>query len=87
MPIEDFTNDELRNEIKKREVAATKPEALRTDEIFPGDIRALRGMCQDYINCLANNERYKDVENHFFEHCISMFFGASVWDWINKRLK
>ena len=85
MPIEDFTDDELRNEIKKREVAAVKPESIPVGEIASIDLVTLRNMCQDYIDCLANNERYKDVEEVVFEQCVSMFFGASVWDWINER--
>lgn len=87
MPIEDFTNDELRNEIKKREVAATKPEAISVKDISPQDLEGLRETLQEYINCLASNARYKDIKYYIYERCIDMFFDTSAWDWISERSK
>lgn len=84
MDIEKFTDDEIRAEIERRKISATKPLSFST--LADMDLDRLRKLCESYIDSLAGGEQFKDPESTIFEQVISMFYGASVWDWINDRL-
>ena len=88
-----ISDDELRKEIERREIADTKPKPrlsgsspalLILDDEF---MFKLQNLCQEYINSLAGREHFKDAEYHIFEAAITLFYGLDVWSWINERLK
>ncbi len=82
------TGDELRKEIERRKIALTKPQriAWTSADMFVASGK-LRELCQDYINSLAGDGRFKDAEYHIFEAAITLFYGVDAWNWINERVE
>lgn len=50
------------------------------------DLSALKTMCQQYIDDIANNEYIDDDFSHYvFECALTTFFGKDVWKFVNHR--
>jgi hypothetical protein len=62
-----------------------KPKQLNTEGI---DLNALKGICQNYIDFVDNDEEYhedNDYDHHIFETAMETVFGKEVWNFINNR--
>lgn len=92
MPIEDFTDDELEHEIKRRKVAKTDRYkaivAAKPKFIYygPTELGELRKHCSKYIDLIANGKRIPDFPESIADAAIKMFFGDDVFDWVVERL-
>lgn len=50
------------------------------------DLSALKKMCQEYIDAIADDEYIDDDFNHYiFECALSTFFGKDVWKFVNSK--
>ena len=84
MDLSEISNDELRKEIERRKIALTKPQMRVWTSV---DTNKLKELCQDYIDSLAGDCRFKDPEHIICEAAIELFFGEDVWGWINERIE
>lgn len=92
MPIEDFTDDELEHEIKRKRVAkADKYKAIvaaKPKIIFNGssELDELRKHCSKYIDLIANGKRRSRFPEAIADAAVKVFFGDDVFDWVVERL-
>lgn len=85
MGIEDFSDEELEKEIKRREECKKKssiPKAIERP-----DFSSLIKMCKQYIDELANDTVHDDDDTRYYiyECAIECVFGKRVWGWINQQ--
>ena len=82
--LDDFTDEQLQAEVERREEIARQesmPKQLETIVLAP-----LQQTCQEYINLLsAGGHDSPDLREDIFEVAVEMFFGKSVWEWIEGQ--
>jgi len=69
--------------VKCSKTKINKPIQLNDSEI---NIEKLKKTCQEYINFVADRERYyedNDYEHSIFERAMETIFGKEVWEFIN----
>ncbi len=87
---DNFTDDQLRNEVKRREEVERKNKVPKI--VNNPDFSELQSACQSYINAFTNKDDDGDFidaphkfEHYVFENAIEAFFGKNVFDWINEQ--
>ncbi len=84
--LESLTDDELRKELERR--AAIAKEAAKFKMIVSPDLTRLRQVCQDYIDCLDDEEHRHRAERYEVSICemaIRTFFGDEIFNWIYEK--
>jgi len=77
-----FTNEELRDELARREQAnKTIPRPVANP-----DFKGLIEMCCSHVDDLANDNVHSDSKEYIYETAMETVFGVGVFDWINKQL-
>lgn len=84
-PLDEISLEALEAEVQRRkELLAQQPKELHTIN-FEESRKAVR----KYVNYLTIEEFFsdesKDYEEDIFERAVEMYYGKTVWDWINKR--
>lgn len=85
MHIDEYSDEELEQEIARRKTAATIvsiPIMFQTPDFQP-----LITICISYIQEIAKGEegRTKDFDHYIYETAMECVYGKEVWDWINKH--
>jgi hypothetical protein len=82
--LEDFTSDQLQNEITRRLKA--KIEAGKPQRIENPNFKVLIEMCQSYLDQVTDLGFVdEDVKEYIFEGAMCAVFGDDVWSFINSR--
>lgn len=83
MTLSNYTNEQLRTELKKREKnVATKPVLLASP-----DLSALQALCQEQIDCLSSGKGCnEDLDMYIYEAAMEALYGDGVFNWINACL-
>ena len=80
MTLEAFSEEELRKELKKREIdRLTKPQVLPVIAWRP-----LIDICKNYIDCLGTGKQRDDGRCYIYEAAITAIYGVKAWDYVNK---
>jgi hypothetical protein len=80
-PLEDFSDEDLKSELKRRELLKSKiPERLSKEKI---NLTKTIKCCDDYINSIHNNHPDPDIE-YIFEAALEAIYGEKIWAWINE---
>lgn len=78
--IEDFTDEELQNELRLRELRRLKPKSVETVDWSKLDARVRK-----FVDDIAKNGYRTDIEERMvFTLAIEAVFGQRVWNWINQ---
>lgn len=79
--LETFTDEELEEELRLRNLEGSVPQPIPREEI---DITKLYDYCVEQINYLAKH-RYdtKDYRYYTYEIAMETIYGENIWDWIN----
>lgn len=86
MVFSNISDAQLRKELERR--AAIAKEAAKPKMIDSPDLTRLRQVCQDYIDCLDDEEirhRAERFETNIYEIAVETFFGDEICDWINGQ--
>lgn len=82
--MQNFSDNELQAELNSRK--EVQRQADKPCMIEVPDYKALRGLCQKYIDDLhEKNWVDDDLKHYVFETAMTTFFGPNVWGWINKQ--
>lgn len=82
---DDFTDDELKNELERRK--QTKKEHEIPKLIENPDLTVMKKALTHYINYIVENgHEEKDCEYWIYETAVKTFFGDNTFDWINKNI-
>jgi len=82
--LQDFSEAQLEEELHSRKEVQRQSD--KPCMIEDPDYKALRHLCQKYIDDLyVHSWVDDDLKHYIFEAAMKAFFGKSVWDWINKQ--
>lgn len=81
MMLDNFSDEELQNELRKR---SEKPKQLAEF-----DLLLLTETCGEYIDRIASGKYHEDddIKHYIFECAIETIYGKDVWKWINRMGK
>jgi hypothetical protein len=86
MPIEQYSDDELRQELEQREKA--QQNAAIPKPVECPDFEGLKEQCAQYITeIIRTGWADDDIEHYIFEAALSAVYGNSVWEWVNSRIR
>jgi len=80
--INEFTADELRAELEKKEAREAKiPQKLESI-----DWGRLTGHCCRYVQHIADNGNAPKGGDHFiYAKALEAVFGGNIWDWVDEH--
>jgi len=81
--IQDYTTEELRAELERRE----GPEEKVPEMLSEFNLEELIAHCQEYINGLdpKSNEWLADPEETIYQCAIETLYGDDIWEWIHSK--
>lgn len=78
--LQEFTEDELRAELARREVVQ---QVRKPRRIYEPNWAPVVQLCQQYVDDLAAGERIdSDTDTYVYEAVLTAIFGDSVWNYI-----
>lgn len=82
MSLDNYTVEQLKEEIKHREVLQSCPD----HKVLPnwGPVKSLAIQA---TRSLAADESIKDIEQYIFEAVMEAVYGPKIWDWWNPLLR
>lgn len=84
MELSQLTDDELKNELSKREKEKKRPE--RPQIIENPDLKSLREICESYME-FRFSEKYhedNDFDSYISETAVMTFYGKDVFNILNS---
>lgn len=89
--LEDYTTNQLLEEIEKRKKKENKPKIIFSDEEIMSNIRSkvvpIVKDHIDHIDIFGNLSDDGDFEHYIYKGVIESLYGEKIWDWINNRQK
>lgn len=79
-----FDDQELMEEVKRREKIRNTPPEPRLDEEI--DWNRVKNSALEYVKLVDENKRVDQSEHFIFESVVMAVYGEDVWEWINERL-
>jgi len=81
--LEDFTEEELINELEKRKLNKTRPQ-LKKDNI---DLSGVISQAEHIINSVVNDTYYEENDNpqFIYEAVMTALYGDDFFEWFNKN--
>ena len=84
MNLNDYSTNDLKEEIERRETLPEKPSMLKEP-----NLDSLQSSAKSYIEYVWGDEYFEDstdYEHYIFEDVIQTFYGENIFDKINKML-
>lgn len=83
MALEEYTDEELRRELRERKEKSIKEGLPLKLENF--DFSPLADECEEYLLYIATYRSDSDQrENNIYELAMETIYGEKVWDWIKE---
>lgn len=87
MPLKDYSDAELRQELARRDaniiLKTKKPTAVEAP-----DFGSVAKLCHQVVNELADHGYCDgDLKVYIYEEAMSAVFGPGVWDWMREHNK
>lgn len=83
MGLEEYTPDQLKKELERREKKPVAPKMIDNP-----DFTALKLLCQDYVDYCVSDAfcEDNDYDDHISEAVIEAFFGEEFWQFFNNLI-
>ena len=85
--IEEYSEDELYNELeRRRKIEKVKVQAETPKVKDNPELTDLIQVCQEYVDGCINNNLDEDQEHWIFEEAMKAIFGDKIFQFTNKHL-
>jgi len=85
MDLKEFTKEDLKTELERRETIESKP--VVPFNITQGktvrDYSKVEKACEVHIQELADGRLDEDSEHYIYEAAMEAVYGKKIWDWVN----
>ncbi len=88
MTLDNYTNDELTKELKRREEEekSTYPYRPQPLSFLYQDFSKVRIACEAHIQELIDGRVDSDADHYIYENAMEAIYGKDVFDWVNLKL-